>query len=236
MRLSGKVALVTGASRGIGRAISLALAAEGAALVLAARSTADLEAVAAEVMSLGGSALVAPCDVRSAGQVKRTFRAAIKQFGRLDILVNNAGVAFRVALAEMAEADLDLTLAVNLKGAFLCCREAVPVMAAQGSGIIINISSGAGKQGFPELAAYCATKFGLIGLTESLAAELAERGVKVYAVCPGATDTRMYRSLYPEEEPELEPEHIARRVMEISLPDNPTPTGTAVEVYYPFRL
>jgi NAD(P)-dependent dehydrogenase (short-subunit alcohol dehydrogenase family) len=236
LRLSGKVALVTGASRGIGQAIARGLAAEGAALVLAARSVGDLEAVAGQIGAQGGRALVAPCDVRLAGEVQRTVSGALKKFGRLDILVNNAGVAFRVPLAEMAEADFDLTLAVNLKGIFLFCRQAVPVMAAQGSGTIINISSGAGKQGFPELAAYCATKFAVIGLSESLALEVAGQGIRVFSVCPGATDTQMYRSLFPEEEPELAPEHIARRVVELCLPGSLTPSGASVEVYYPFSL
>jgi len=232
--LTGKVALVTGASRGIGRAIALALAGQGAGIILAARSAPDLEAVAAEIDSRGGRALVAPCDVRRVGEVKRTMDAALAEYGRLDILVNNAGVAFRRPLVETSEAEFDLTLEVNLKGTFLCCRQAVPVM--EPGGVIVNISSGAGKQGFPELAAYCASKFALIGLTESLAAELTQQAIRVYAVCPGSTDTRMWHSLYPGEEPDLRPEHVARRVVELCLPGTPTPTGASVEVYEPFKL
>jgi len=235
-RLSGQVALVTGASRGIGRATALALAAEGAALVLAARSVPELEALAADIDAQGGRALVAPGDVSRSSDVRRIVSGALQEFGRLDILVNNAGVAYRKPLAETSEADFDHTLAVNLKGVFLFCREVVPVMTRQGSGVIINVSSGAGKQGFPELAVYCATKFAVIGLTESLAAELREAGVKVYALCPGSTDTRMWHALYPGEEPDLCPEHVARRILELALPDCPTASGASVEVYDPFPL
>jgi len=224
--LSGKVALVTGASRGIGRRIAADLAAQGAAVTLTARSREALTEVAEETRRAGGRAMALPCDVRVAARVKEAVRGCLTEFGRLDILVNNAGVAANKPLVETSEEEWDSILDTNLKGAFLCCREALPVMLRQGEGVIINISSAAGRQGFAGLSAYCASKFGVIGLTESLAEEVAEEGIRVFAVLPAGVDTDMWRGLFPGEEAALKPEHIARRVVELCLPGDPTPTGS----------
>lgn len=195
MRLRGKVAVVTGAGRGIGRATARLLAREGVRVVLASRTRSELERVAEEVRREGGEALAVPADVRSSAQVKDMFAAA----GQVDILINNAGVAVRKRLVDTEEEEFDSIMATNVKGVFLCCREALRSGMLERGGVIVNVSSGAGKMGFPELSAYCASKFAVLGLTEALAYEVSPK-VKVYAVCPGGTDTRMYRSLYPEDD------------------------------------
>src|SRR5437764_451671 len=147
MRLQDRAAIVTGAGRGIGRAIALALAREGADVALAARTTAGLEAVAGEVRGLGRRALVAPADVAAEADARALIEGTVAQFGRLDILVNNAGAVAREPLRELSVADWDQVIAVNLRGTFLCSKLALEPMLARGEGWIVNISSGAGKRG-----------------------------------------------------------------------------------------
>lgn len=208
-RLDGRVALVTGCGgeRGLGRGIARRLAAEGADLVItdvapggtkivaAKRDTGwgGLDAVAAEIHALGRRAVTALVDIRVAEQVERAAAAALDAFGRLDILVNNAAAppgGDRVPVVEMAEEAWRTVLDVNLTGTFLCCRAVARVMLREGiRGRIINIGSDRSKTATPELAAYCASKFGLVGLTQSLALELAPAGITVNTVCPGGVDS-----------------------------------------------
>jgi NAD(P)-dependent dehydrogenase (short-subunit alcohol dehydrogenase family) len=232
MILLNKVAVVTGGGRGIGREIALALAREGADIAVAARKDREISVVAAEIEKLGRRSLAVPMDVRSSRDVKNLFRRTEAVLGSIDILVNDAGIAFRKTLAETSNREWGMIIDTNLRGTFLCCREVLPVMTKGGGGVIVNISSGAGKSGIPELSAYCASKFGVIGLTESLAYEVAKNGIRVYAVCPGGVDTGMYRSLYPEDaSPLLRPEHVAARVLELCLPECRIRSGSSVEVY-----
>ena len=192
-RLTGKVALVTGAGRGIGRAIAKALAQEGASLVLHHLESAQGAAEAAEAAGrLGVPTLVARADVSLAAAVRNMFEEIHRTFGRLDILVNNAGVFSRVPLLEVAEAHWDRVLDVNLKGTFLCAQAAARVMLAQQSGAIVNLASGGGlspRPGYETSAAYAASKAGVIMLTRRLALELAPH-VRVNAVAPGIIESR----------------------------------------------
>jgi 3-oxoacyl-[acyl-carrier protein] reductase len=187
----GKVAIVTGASRGIGRSIALALAAEGARVVAVDMAPEGVEALANEIKAMGGEALAVQGNVTVAADTERMIDAAVNAFGRVDILVNNAGITRDGLLFRMKEEDWDAVLTVNLKGAFLCTRAASKVMAKQRYGRIINIASVVGQMGNAGQANYCASKAGLMGLTKSNARELAKRNVTVNAVAPGFIATEM---------------------------------------------
>jgi 3-oxoacyl-[acyl-carrier protein] reductase len=191
----GKVAIVTGASRGIGRSIALALAAEGARIVAVDMAPEGVEALAAEIKEAGGEALAVQGNVTQAVDAERMVDAAVEAFGRVDILVNNAGITRDGLLLRMKDEDWDAVLNVNLKGAFLCSRAASKVMTKQRYGRIVNIASIVGQMGNAGQANYCASKAGLMGLTKSNARELAKRNVTVNAVAPGFIATDMTEAL-----------------------------------------
>lgn len=193
MRLAGKVALVTGATRGIGRAIALALAREGAAIVVNGRDAAAGHEVVAAIRGLGRRAVWCPADVGRVDQARALVRAAIDAFGRLDVLVNNAGLFERRPALELEEADWDRLLDVNLKGAFFCAQAAARAMRARGGGgVIVNVASDAAwSGGLNPCAHYAASKAGLVSVTRSLARELAPHGIRVNAVAPGLIATDM---------------------------------------------
>ena len=197
-RLAGKTAAITGAGRGIGRAIALRLAAEGASVVLNSLSD-SAETVAAEITAAGGQAIAFRGDVSKAEDVARLIETTTAAYGRLDILVNNAGITRDNLLLRMNEEDWDAVLDTNLKSVYLCCRAALkPLLKSRGSGHIINISSIIGLSGNAGQANYAASKAGIIGLTKSLAKELASRQVTVNAIAPGFIVTDMTAGL-PEE-------------------------------------
>ena len=193
MRLENRLALITGGGRGIGRAIALAFAREGASIALAARTRSQIESVAEEVAcECGVETLAIECDVADADSVKRAFAHAGEQFGGgPDILVNNAGIAETSPFVKTNEAIWQRHLEVNLTGTFRCTSHALPAMLERGWGRVINIASIAGKTGAPYIAAYSASKHGVLGLTRSLALEIGASGVTVNAICPGYVDTEM---------------------------------------------
>ncbi|MCM0082003.1 3-oxoacyl-[acyl-carrier-protein] reductase [Geomonas sp. Red32] len=195
MSLNGQVALVTGASRGIGRAIALRLAAQGAAVVVTATSLEGAQNTAGEIAAAGGKSLAVKVDVSQVAEVENLFKEALAAFGKIDILVNNAGITKDGLLLRMKESDWDQVLDVNLKGAFNCIKEAAKVMTKARYGRIVNVSSVVGEMGNPGQANYCASKAGLIGLTKSVAKELARRNVTVNAVTPGFIETDMTAEL-----------------------------------------
>jgi NAD(P)-dependent dehydrogenase (short-subunit alcohol dehydrogenase family) len=249
--LTGKVAMITGCGgeHGFGRAIARRLAAEGADLLLTDVAPAGvkvvpskptggwrgLEAVADEVRAAGRRALTALADVRSAEQVEAAVQRALDAFGRLDILINNAAAppgADRVPVVELGEEAWDTVLDVNLKGAFLCSRAVARVMLERGTrGRIVNMSSNCGKVGYPRMAAYCASKFGLIGFTQALALELAPAGITVNAICPGGADTDRldYLGRRPDGsfDPALRARGIAERAAAVPLGRLATPEDVA---------
>jgi 3-hydroxybutyrate dehydrogenase len=191
VKLPDRVALVTGGGRGIGRAIALAFAKEGARVAVTARTETELEAVAAEIRALGREALAVPCDVGERAQVDDAVRRVADGLGPVEILVNNAGLAVSAQLQDTDDALWERHLRVNLTGAFLVTRAVLPGMLAARWGRIINIASIAGRQGYPLIAAYTASKHGLLGLTRALAQEVVAAGVTVNAICPGYVATEL---------------------------------------------
>src|SRR5271156_6761674 len=196
--LQGKVALVTGASQGIGRATALAPAASGAKVAIAARNTAKLATLVAEIEAAGGQALAVPMDVADAAQIKTGFQQVLAKFGKLDILVNNAAITRDTLALRMKLEDWDAVLRTNLTGAHLCIQLALGAMLKQRAGRIINITSVVAETGNAGQANYVASKAGLIGLTRAIAVEVASRNITVNAVAPGFIDTPMTAPLSQE--------------------------------------
>ena len=206
MNLDNKVAIVTGAGRGIGKAIAVAYAAGGAKVVCAARTKTEIEQVASEI---GGLAI--ECDVADESSSKHLIDATLEAYGQVDILVNNAGAVARLPTHELPVEDWDNVINVNLRGTFLCTKFALPSMLERGTGCIINISSGAGKRGIANRSAYSASKFGVNGFTETLAAEYRSKGIRPHVICPGAVVSQMRSEGFPDEDPEtlIQAEDIA---------------------------
>ncbi len=192
--LDGRVALVTGASRGLGRAIALRLAASGAAVVAGARAD-HADAVRQEIEQAGGAAVAVALDVTEPASVSAAAGTALDRFGRIDILVNNAGIVRDQLLMRMKRDDWDAVMATNLTSAYACCQAVLRPMLKQGAGRIVNIASVVGQSGNPGQANYAASKAGLIGFTKSLAQEVASRGITVNVVAPGMIETDMTAGL-----------------------------------------
>ncbi len=199
-QLQGKVAIVTGASRGIGRSTALALASEGAKIVVNyASSSGAAEAVVKDIEAMGGAAIAVVADVSKADQVDALINAAIEKWGRIDVLVNNAGITRDMLLLRMKPEDWQAVIDLNLTGVFLCTKAVSKIMLKQRSGRIVNITSVAGQMGNPGQANYSAAKAGVIGFTKTVAKELAPRGITVNAVAPGFITTDMTQDLKSDE-------------------------------------
>jgi NAD(P)-dependent dehydrogenase (short-subunit alcohol dehydrogenase family) len=240
-RLEGKVALITGASSGIGHATAQLFAAEGARLVVGARRQAELDKLVTGIVAAGGQAVALAGDVRDENYAKALVALAVEHYGRLDIAFNNAGTLGEAgASTEVSEAGWSDTLAINLTGAFLGAKHQIAQMLKHGAGSVIFTSTFVGHTfAFPGVAAYAASKSGLIGLTQALAAEFGPQGVRVNAVLPGAVDTDMYRDMNNTPESQAfvtnlhalkrvaKPEELARSVLYFASDDSSFVTGTA---------
>ena len=214
--LAGKIAVVTGASRGIGRAIAAALAGAGARVAGCARHAA---------------AGVLACDVGRPADVAGFAEEVLRRFGPPDVVVNNAGIVVRSRVDELAVDDWEAVMDSNLKGTFLVSRAFLPAMRARRSGRIVNIASISGRQGTAGLTAYCAAKHGVVGFTRALAEEVRADGITVNAVCPGSVDTEMLRVGMPGAEPAMSPEDVAGVVLYLAAGAPPAMTGASVDVF-----
>jgi len=230
VELAGAVAIVTGGGSGIGRATALLLAERKAWVVVAGRSSGALEEAVVLIESRGGHGIALPTDVRDSASVQRLVQAVLARFGRIDIVVNSAGVAVAKSLKDMTEEEWDSVVETNLKGVFLCSKAVLPTMIAAGRGVIINVSSVLGRAGIANYGAYCASKFGVIGLTEAMAAECHAAGIRTYAVCPGPTFTALHRRLVGElsAQRSMPPERVAERI--VGLVTHGSPEGSSVTV------
>ncbi len=191
MRLDNKVGLITGGTSGIGEAAAYLFAREGAKVAITGRNEARGHAVTARILESGGQAIFLRTDVRHAAECKRAVDATLDSFGRLDVLFNNAGVFYPQTALECSEEEWDLQIDINLKGTFLMSKYALEPMIAQGSGIIINNSSGWGLVGGDKAVAYCASKGGVVLLTKAMAIDHGQQGIRVNCICPGDVDTPM---------------------------------------------
>jgi NAD(P)-dependent dehydrogenase (short-subunit alcohol dehydrogenase family) len=228
--LAGGTAVVTGASRGIGRAIALRFAEAGADVALWARDAGALQRVADEVTALGARALATACDVADAAAVDRAAEGVRRALAPVTIVVNNAGAVLRKPTVEISDAEWRRVMAVNLDGTFHVTRAFLPDLTRSG-GRVINISSIAGREGTPLLAAYCAAKHGVIGLTRALAEELRAAKVCVNAICPGSVDTVMLREGMPGASPDMSPDDIARTALFLAHAAPSALTGACIDVY-----
>jgi NAD(P)-dependent dehydrogenase (short-subunit alcohol dehydrogenase family) len=213
--ISGKTALVTGASRGIGKSISLALAGSGARVVLSARNVEKLRQVEEEIREKGGEAAVIPCDLAKEGDISSLFARIGEQFGGLDISVHNAGIGYFEEVVEFPLDKFDEIFRVNMRGTFLCCKSAMKLMIPAGSGHIINISSMQGIKGYPKHGVYAASKHGIVGLTKSLSAEAQQHNIRVSVILPGGVDTELIVESRPtlDRSEYIHPEDISKAVL-----------------------
>jgi 3-oxoacyl-[acyl-carrier protein] reductase len=213
--LEGRCAIVTGASRGIGRSIALVLARNGAAVSLAARTEADLQAVQREIEAFGGRASSLVADVSRESDVVRLVESTVAWLGHLDIVVNNAGIGIFGPLAETTAEQWDRIMAVNARGPFLLCRESIPHLRRQGGGFIINIASVVAVKAYANQAAYGASKHALLGMSKALAREVQPAGIRVHVLCPGGVDTQLVGQARPDLDQSvlIQPEEIADWVL-----------------------
>ena len=243
--LNGKVAIITGARRGMGRSHALTLAKAGVKVVVADISLEDCQKVVEEIKKNGGEAMAIKCDVSQKSEVDEMVKKTIEKFGKIDILVNNAGICQFKPFLELTEEDWDRTLDINLKGYFLCAQAAAKEMIKQKSGVIINIASVAmGQQGigFPNIAHYCASKGGIVGMTEALAVELAPYNIRVNVIAPGMIETPMISSV--KQDPKMieamlarvpmrrvgRPEEVSNLVLFLASDDSSYMTGSTVVI------
>ena len=237
MELEDRVAVVTGSSRGIGRAVAERFAAEGAVIVLNSRSAKDLEPVAASIEQRGGKALAIAADIGDRSQVQKLFAQVLEAHGRVDILVNNAGVHQVVPFLDLTEQEWDRVMQVNLKGTFYCAQAAIPGMVKRAQGVIVNVSSVAARTGgkFP-VHHYVAAKSAVIGLTRSLSNEFAPQGLRINCICPGIIATEMAREIASAFESAIPmqrvgtPDEVAEMILFLASDRSSYMTGQTVDV------
>jgi 3-oxoacyl-[acyl-carrier protein] reductase len=234
-------ALVTGSTRGIGKETALLLLQKEFNVIICSRSQQSVDSVIEEIYdkfpSKKENIVGLKCDVSQQSDVKSLVDVSVKRFGKIDILVNNAGIVYYKNIIDTTEEEWNKTIDTNLKGIFLFTKEVLPYMLENKSdSIIINVSSGAGKSGFPNLSAYCASKFGIIGLTESIAKEVADNNVKVISICPGGVDTKMIEDIVDNgytlsNRNLMKPEQVANKIYDMISNQKQYYNGQSIEFY-----
>jgi NAD(P)-dependent dehydrogenase (short-subunit alcohol dehydrogenase family) len=235
-RLEGRIAWITGAGRGLGRAIALAYADEGAGLFLTARSAAELEQTAKLASARGAAVEWCTADVRSTSDIAAAYQLAIDRYGQIDVLVNNAGVWIEKPLLDFSDEEWQLTLDTNVSGVYRCTRAVLPDMKARRRGRIINLASIDGQVGFQKLVPQCASKFAVVGFTKALAKELWADGVAVTAICPSEVDKSVGWGEEPQQRPgapavKLLPADVARAAVFLASDEALAMTGVTLDVY-----
>jgi 3-oxoacyl-[acyl-carrier protein] reductase len=239
--LINKTAVVTGSGRGIGRETAILLREKGLNVVISSRTRTEIDSTVEEIEQMTKTNAAADrvigirCDVSNSSEVEHLIKSTIDRFKSIDILINNAGTAYIKKLIDTTEDEWDKTIDINLKSSFLCTRAALPFMIKDRSGVIINVSSGAGKTGFPDISAYCASKFGMIGLTESVAWEVANYNIRAMAICPGEVDTQMQQNIDPtyykkNKHNMLQPKDVAEKITEMIFKERQYHNGQSVEI------
>ena len=236
-----RTALITGSTRGIGKETALLLLQKGLNVIISSRSQDNVDNVIEEILdkfpSKKENILGLKCDVSKHSEVKTLVNVSVKRFGSIDILVNNAGIVYYKSIMNTTEEEWNKTIDTNLKGSFLFTKELLPYMIENKSGgIIINVSSGAGKSGFPNLSAYCASKFGIIGLTEVVAQEVTNNNVKVMAICPGGVDTKMIKDIVkagyiPSNKDLMKAQEVAKKIYDMIFNQKDYYNGQSIEFY-----
>ncbi len=241
MKQTGYTAIVTGSTRGIGKETALLLLKNGMNVIISSKSQDSVDSVIQEIHDKFPNKIEnisgLKCDVSKQSDVKSLVDISIKKFRKIDILVNNAGIVYYKSLIYTTEEEWDKTIDTNLKGIFLFTKEVLPYMIENKSdGIIINVSSGAGKHGFANLSSYCASKFGIIGLTESIAEEVADNNIKVMTICPGGVDTDMIKDIVkegynPSSRNLMKPEDVAKKIYDMISNQKDYHNGQSIEFY-----
>ena len=247
-----ETAIVTGSSRGIGKETAIILSKMGLNVVISSRTQREIDFTVNQIKEIitgtknsgdssaeadGDKILGIKCDVSKTAEVDYLVKSTVEKFRSIDVLVNNAGIVYVKKLIDTSEEEWDKTIDINLKGAFLFSKAVLPFMIKKdvSSGVIINVSSGAGKTGFPDISAYCASKFGLIGLTESLAWEIGNYNIKVMAICPGEVNTKMQQDYDQEyyrkyKDKMLQPKQVAERIIDMIFNDKKYNNGQSIEI------
>lgn len=232
MQLKDAVVIVTGGGSGIGKVTALLFAEGGARVIVCGRRPEPLTETVRLIEQRRGNAVAVPIDVTDCTKVASMVHKVLHRFGKVDILINNAGIAIAKPFMETTEREWDEMLDTNLKSIYLCCKAVLPYMVEACSGVIVNVSSVLGKTGIANFGAYCASKFGVIGLTQALADELKPRGIRIYAVCPGSTYTDLHRKIIGEEMAKrgMPPEQVARNIIGLVSGEIQSQSGGSIVV------
>jgi 3-oxoacyl-[acyl-carrier protein] reductase len=230
-------ALVTGGGRGIGKETAILLAKKGMNVVICSRTQGEIDSAVKEMKSMGNNQIMGrKCDVSKSDEVNNLVKETLDKYGRIDVLINNAGITYVKKLVDTTEEEWDLTLDINLKGVFLLSKAILPQMIKNNFGMIINVSSGAGKVGFGDISVYCASKFGIMGLTESVAWEVGNYDIRIMTICPGEVATKMQEDVDPHyyklnKNKMLHPKTVAEKITDMIFDDKKY--GNAVSVDLP---